>query len=277
MSQLESVPANKVKLQDAIVSDKRPTPPTAIQSVGTFAMRSLLKTKHTPMALMDITAMPILFLLLFTYLFGGAIAGSVIDYLQFILPGILVQTVVQITVYTALDLNKDLQKGFFDRQRTLPIWAPSSLVGAMLFDTIRYSIASAIMIVFAMILGFRPQAGFAGVILAVLVLLVFSFSLSWIWTVLAMKMESENALMATAMMITFPLTFLSSAFVDPETMPSVLESFVQINPISFLVNAVRGLMHGYPVAGDIFWVLVSSFVLLIIFGPLTMMLYRKKN
>src|SRR5690554_4267947 len=107
---------NQSKLQEAIVSTERPSPPSAFTSVGTFAMRALLKTKHTPMALMDITAMPILFLLMFTYLFGGAIAGSVTDYLQFLLPGILVQTVVQITMYTGLDLNKDIQKGFFDRQ-----------------------------------------------------------------------------------------------------------------------------------------------------------------
>lgn len=275
MNQKEFI--NQSKLQEAIVSTERPSPPSPLTSVGTFAMRALLKTKHTPMALMDITAMPILFLLMFTYLFGGAIAGSVTDYLQFLLPGILVQTVVQITMYTGLDLNKDIQKGFFDRQRTLPIWSPSSLVGAMLFDGLRYSIASAIMIGFAMILGFRPEAGLLGVVLAVGLLLVFSFSLSWIWTVLALIMESETALMATAMMIIFPLTFLSSAFVDPETMPGLLENFVNINPISFLVDAVRGLMHGYEVQSEIMWVFVSSLVLLVIFAPLTMYLYRRKN
>lgn len=268
---------NYDRLQEAIVSKHRPTPPNALTSVGTFAMRSLLKTKHTPMALMDITAMPILFLLMFTYLFGGAIAGSVQDYLQFILPGILVQTVVQITMYTGLDLNKDLQKGFFDRQRTLPIWSPSSLVGAMVFDTLRYTIACVIMIGFAMILGFRPEGNLVGVISAVALLLLFSFSLSWIWTVLALVMESENALMATAMMIIFPLTFLSSAFVDPETMPKALEWFVNVNPISMLVDSVRGLMHGYSVGAEIFWVFVASGVLLAIFGPLTMYLYKNKN
>ena len=275
MNQKEFI--NKNKLQEAIVSTQRPSPPSPLTSVGTFAMRALLKTKHTPMALMDITAMPILFLLMFTYLFGGAIAGSVTDYLQFLLPGILVQTVIQITMYTGLDLNKDIQKGFFDRQRTLPIWSPSSLVGAMVFDALRYSIACVIMIGFAMVLGFRPEAGLMGVILAVGLLLVFSFSLSWIWTVLALIMESETALMATAMMIIFPLTFLSSAFVDPETMPRLLESFVNINPVSFLVDAVRGLIHGYEVQSEIMWVFVSSLILLAIFAPLTMYLYRRKN
>lgn len=268
---------NQEKLQQAILSKQRPTPPSPIVSVQIFAMRALLRTKHAPMALMDITAMPILFLLMFTFLFGGAIAGSVQEYLQFILPGILVQTVTQITMYTGLDLNKDIQKGFFDRQRTLPIWGPSSLVGAMTFDALRYTIDSMIMILFAMILGFRPEGGLIGIILAVGLLLVFSFCLSWIWNVLALVLKSENALMASAMMVIFPLTFLSSAFVDPSTMPRILETFVKINPISMLVDAVRGLMHGYDVSTAIFWTLIASGIMLVIFAPLTMRLYNNKN
>lgn len=133
------------------------------------------------------------------------------------------------------------------------------------------------MIGFEMILEFRPQGSLFGVVSAVLLLLVFSFSLSWIWTLLALIMESENALMVTSMMIIFPLTFLSSAFVDPETMPRVLEVFVSINPISMLVDSVRGLMHGYTVGIEIVWTLISSGILLAIFGPLTMYLYKSKN
>ncbi|MFL2124827.1 ABC transporter permease [Marinilactibacillus psychrotolerans] len=275
MDQNQSI--SQDRLQKAIISKKRPSPPNSFTSVRIFAMRALLRTKHAPTALLDITAMPILFLLLFTYLFGGAIAGSVQEYLQFILPGILVQAVTQITMYTGLDLNKDIQKGFFDRQRTLPIWSPSSLVGAMLFDTLRYTIASIIMIIFAMILGFRPQGGFFGLIFAVALLLVFAFCLSWIWNVLALVLKSENALMTIAMMVIFPLTFLSSAFVDPETMPHSLELFVHINPITILVDAVRGLMHGNVMLSDIFWTLTASGTLLIIFAPITMYLYHKKN
>lgn len=274
---VQNQPINQEKLQQAILSKQRPTPPSPIVSVQIFAMRALLRTKHAPMALMDITAMPILFLLMFTFLFGGAIAGSVQEYLQFILPGILVQTVTQITMYTGLDLNKDIQKGFFDRQRTLPIWGPSSLVGAMTFDALRYTIASMIMILFAMILGFRPEGGLIGIILAVALLLVFSFCLSWIWNVLALVLKSENALMASAMMVIFPLTFLSSAFVDPSTMPRILETFVKINPISMLVDAVRGLMHGYNVSGEVSWTLIASGTILVIFAPLTMKLYNNKN
>ncbi|OTO08983.1 hypothetical protein A5882_003662 [Enterococcus sp. 4E1_DIV0656] len=274
---MEKKPVSEQQGTKAFLSKEHPSPPASWTSIMTFMRRALLKTKHTPMALLDITAMPILFLLMFTYLFGGAIAGSTQEYLQFILPGILVQTVTQITMYTGLDLNKDIQKGFFDRQRTMPIWMPSSLLGAMLFDTLRYTIASTIMIVFSMFLGFRPEGGFAGIILAVGLLLIFAFSLSWIWNVLALVMKSENALMASAMMIIFPLTFLSSAFVSPETMPSVLEWFVSINPISVLVDAVRGLMHGQPHQDDILWTLVISGMLVVIFAPLTMRLFKNKN
>lgn len=274
---MEMKKVSEQQVSKAFISKEHPHPPNPLTSMMTFMMRALLKTKHTPMALLDITAMPILFLLMFTYLFGGAIAGSTQEYLQFLLPGILVQTVTQITMYTGLDLNKDIQKGFFDRQRTMPIWLPSSLVGAMLFDTLRYTIASAIMIVFSMLLGFRPQGGLGGVLLAVLLLLIFAFSLSWIWNVLALVMKSENALMASAMMIIFPLTFLSSAFVSPETMPPLLEWFVNINPISTLVDAVRGLMHGHVQRKDILWTLVASVALTGIFAPLTMKLYKSKN
>ncbi|MFR0814149.1 MAG: ABC transporter permease [Enterococcus casseliflavus] len=274
---MEKNNVNEQQRNKAFLSKEHPSPPTPWTSMMTFMMRALLKTKHTPMALLDITAMPILFLLMFTYLFGGAIAGSTQEYLQFILPGILVQTVTQITMYTGLDLNKDIQKGFFDRQRTMPIWMPSSLMGAMLFDTLRYTIASTIMIIFSMFLGFRPEGGFVGVLLAVGLLLIFAFSLSWIWNVLALVMKSENALMASAMMIIFPLTFLSSAFVSPETMPSVLEWFVSINPISVLVDAVRGLMHGQVQQSDILWTLVASGILTVIFAPLTMKLYKNKK
>lgn len=265
------------KLQQTLVSPERPAPLKALASIGTFTGRSLLKLKHNPMGLMDVILMPILFLLMFTYLFGGAIAGSVKDYLQFILPGILVQTVMQITIYTGLNLKKDIDKGFFDRQRTLPIWLPSSLVGALSYDTLRYVITSFIMITFGMILGFRPEGGFLGVVAAIALLLVFSFSLSWIWNAMALVVKAENIFLISSMMVIFPLTFLSSAFVDPETMPRVLKIFTNINPISKLVDAIRGLMHGNVVGMDIIWTLIISGIIIAIFGPITMHLYKNKN
>ncbi|WP_059105020.1 ABC transporter permease [Shouchella shacheensis] len=265
------------QLREAIASGKRPQRPSAFSSSFTFASRALLRIKHIPEQLFDVTVFPIIFLLMFTYLFGGAIAGSTSAYLQFLLPGILVMTVAQITMYTGVDLNNDIRKGIFDRFRTLPIWLPSALVGALLVDAVRYTMASAIMIALGLLLGFRPDGGFIGVLGGVALLVFFSFSLSWIWTTLGLIMRSEKSLMMASMMVLFPITFVSNVFVDPETLPAWLQGFVEINPISLLVTAVRGLMHGTGTFEQIGWVLLASFIIMVLFAPLTMYLYRNKK
>lgn len=262
---------------NAIAGGKRPDPPSALASTMAFAHRALLRIKHVPEQMFDVTVFPIIFLLMFTYLFGGAIAGSTGEYLQFLLPGILVMTVSQITMYTGIDLNNDIRKGIFDRFRTLPIWLPSALVGALLVDVIRYSLASAIMIGLGLVLGFRPEGGAMGVLGAVLVILLFSFSFSWIWTAAGIIMRSEKSLMMVSFLVVFPLTFVSNVFVDPSTLPSWLQGFVNINPISILATAVRGLMHGNGTWEQIGWVVVVSAIFVVIFAPLTMYLYRRKE
>lgn len=265
------------QLVHAIASRERPERPHALTSTHTFAVRALLRIKHIPEQLFDVTVFPIIFLLMFTYLFGGAIAGSTSEYLQFLLPGVLVMTVSQITMYTGIDLNNDIRKGIFDRFRTLPIWLPSALVGSLIVDTIRYTAASTIMIVLGVVLGFRPDGGVVGVVSAVALLLLFAFSLSWVWTTLGLIMRSEKSLMMVSMMVLFPLTFVSNVFVDPATLPQWLQGFVDVNPISLLATAVRGLMHGSATYNQILWVLLASGIFIVIFSPLTMYLYRNKN
>ncbi len=264
-------------IDQAIVRNDRPKSPNFVQATFTFASRALLRIKHIPEQMFDVTAFPVIFLLMFTYLFGGAIAGSTSEYLQFLLPGILVMTVAQITMYTGLDLNNDIRKGIFDRFRTLPIWLPATLVGGLLVDVIRYLLAMGIMIGLGLILGFRPEGGVAGVSLAVGLILLFAFSLSWIWTALGVVMRSDKSLMMVSMMILFPLTFVSNVFVDPSTLPGWLEWFVGVNPISILANAVRGLMHNTATLQDIGLVLLVSSALVVVFAPLTMYLFRNKN
>jgi ABC-2 type transport system permease protein len=237
----------------------------------------MLKIKHVPEQMFDVTASPILFLLMFTYLFGGALAGSTREYLQFVLPGILVMTVVFITIYTGVGINNDIKKGVLDRFRSLPIWQPAFLVGALLGDTVRYTIASTVIIVLGLILGFRPEGGVVGVIISVLLLLVFSFSLSCVWIALGLVMRTPESLMAVSMLILFPLTFISNVFVSPDTMPGWLEAFVDVNPITHLVTAIRGLMFKTVMATEISWVLLTCALLVVVFSPLTMFLYRKKN
>ena len=252
---------------------KRPSPLTTSL---VFGWRALLKIKHIPEQLFDVTMFPIMFTLMFTYLFGGALAGSTEAYIQFLLPGILVQTVVMITMYTGLTLNKDAEKGVFDRFRSLPIWRPSHLVGALLGDLFRYTIASVIVLILGLIIGFRPDGGVFGVVAAVALLLLFAFSMSWAWTMLALIMRTEQAVMGVSMMILFPLTFASNIFVDPATMPGWLQAFVEVNPVSNLVTACRGLMQGGLDYGQLGLTLIWCAGFIIIFGPLTMRLYNRK-
>jgi ABC-2 type transport system permease protein len=260
----------------ALVAGPTPAPAGAWSASLTFGWRALLKIKHVPEQLFDVTMFPIMFLLMFTYLFGGAIAGSTGAYLQDVLPGILVMTVVMITMYTGLTLNRDIEKGVHDRFRSLPIWRPATLVGPLLADAARYSLASGVVLALGLVLGFRPGAGPGGVVAAVALLLVFSFSLSWIWTLLGLLMRSEQALMGLSMMILFPLTFVSNVFVPPETLPGWLEAFVDVNPITVLVTATRGLMHGTAAGAEIVTVLAVSAGLVAVFGPLTMRRYRRE-
>ncbi|MBB3036373.1 ABC transporter permease [Hoyosella altamirensis] len=255
----------------------RPSRAGSVSTSLTFGHRALLKIKHVPEQLFDVTMFPIMFILMFTYLFGGALAGSPREYVQFLLPGILVQTVVMITMYTGLTINKDIEKGVFDRFRSLPIWRPSPLVGALLGDVVRYTLASIIVMLVGMAIGFRPSGGLVGVVLSIVLLLAFSFSLSWIWTMLALLLRTEQAVMGVSMFILFPLTFASNIFVDPATMPGWLQAFVNVNPISHIVTAIRGLMGGSLEFADLAAVGIWCAVFIAIFGPLSMRLYNRKS
>ena len=264
-------------LRQAVALSSRPSRPSALSTTFTFGWRALLKIKHVPEQLFDVLVSPVIFTLMFTYLFGGALAGSTSAYIQFLLPGILVQTIVFVTIYTGYTLNTDISKGVFDRFRSLPIWRPSPIVGALLGDTVRYSIASVMTIGLGLIIGFRPDGGVVGVLLGVLLLLVFAFSLSWVFTILGLVMRSPNAVMGVSMLVIMPLTFASNIFVDPRTMPSGLQAVVDVNPVSHLVTAVRGLMAGGATLSSVAWVLVASAALTAVFAPITMHLYRTRS
>jgi ABC-2 type transport system permease protein len=272
-----SAPVTEDALRGVLLAGERPPRPGPVSTSLTFGWRALLKIKHVPEQLVDVTMFPIMFTLMFTYLFGGALAGSTQEYLQFLLPGILVQANVMITMNTGITLNTDIQKGVFDRFRSLPVWRPSPLVGALLGDLVRYSIGSAIVIMLGLVLGFRPEGGAVGVVLSVALLLVFSFCLSWLWTMLSLILRTPNSVAGVSMMVMFPLTFVSNIFVDPKTMPGWLQAVVEVNPITHLATVVRGLMDGSVPAGEIGWVLVSSVLLVAVFGPITMVLYRNKK
>jgi daunorubicin/doxorubicin transport system permease protein len=266
---------NDTDLRKALTVRQRPPRPSAVSASLTFGWRALMKIKHVPEQLFDVTAFPVMMTLIFTFLLGGALAGSPTEYLAFVLPGILVQSVVMITMYTGMSLKTDIDKGIFDRIRTLPIWQPAPLVGGLLADGVRYTLASIVTITLGVVLGFRPGGGFVGVVLGVALLLVFAFSLSWLWTFIALLVRTPQSVMSVSMAILFPLTFISNIFVDPSTMPGWLQALVEVNPITLLVTAVRGLMHGVVTADQLGWVLLSCGVLIAVFGMLTMRRYRR--
>ena len=259
----------------ALVSGERPPRPGIVAQCLTFGWRGMLKIKHVPEQLIDVTITPVLFLLMFTYLFGGAVAGSTGDYLQFLLPGVLVQSVLFVSVYSGVALNTDKTKGVVDRFRSLPIWRPAPLVGAVIGDSIRYVVASVIVVALGFIMGFDAEGGAAGVLAAIAIVVLFSFGLSWVFTTIGLLMRAPSAVMNTGFMALFPLVFLSNIFVAPETLPGWLETFVDINPISHLTTSARGLMAGDAEADSILVSLLSAGVLTAVFAPLTVRLYRK--
>ncbi|MGW7200072.1 ABC transporter permease [Streptomyces chryseus] len=264
------------ELAALLVSKDRPPRPSALSASLTFGWRAMLKIKHVPEQLFDVTAFPIMMVLMYAYLFGGALAGSVSEYIQFLLPGILTMSIVMITMYTGVAVNTDITKGVFDRFRTLPIWRPAPMVGYLLGDVIRYLIASAVMLAVGMIIGYRPHGGVLGVLAGVALLMVFSFAFSWIWTMFGLLLRTEKSVMGVSMMVIFPLTFLSNVFVDPRTMPGWLQAFVNNSPVTHVATAVRELMAGNWPAADIAWSLGWSAVLLAVFGTVTMRLYNRK-
>lgn len=183
-------------------------------------------------------------------------------------------TVILLTMYAGVSLNTDISRGFFDRVRTLPIWRPAPIVGALIGDIARYLIASAIVLGLGLTLGFRADAG--GGVVGVALLLVFALSLSWVWMTLGLTLRTPSAVMNAGFLVQFPLAMVSNVFVDPETMPDWLQAFVKLNPVSHLATAERGLMAGQMPSHEIAWVLTASALLTAIFAPLTLTLYRNK-
>jgi ABC-2 type transport system permease protein len=268
--------ADEAALRTALSASPRPPRPSALSAALTFGWRGMLKIKHVPEQLIDVTITPVLFVLLFTFMYGGAISGSTDSYLQFILPAIVVMSVLFTTVYSGVALNTDMTKGVVDRFRSLPIWRPAPLAGAVLGDAVRYLVAATVVIAVGLALGYRPEAGAGGVVAAVLVVVAFAFGLSWLFTTVGLIMRSPNAVMNTGFMALFPLVFISNGFVEPETLPGWLEAIVDYNPISHVITASRGLMDGTASAGEILLVLAEAAVLTAIFAPLTTRLYRTK-
>ncbi|MCZ4522099.1 ABC transporter permease [Rhodococcus ruber] len=248
---------------------------TAAQS-ATMGYRGLLKLRHNPEQLTDVVLLPVIFTLMFSYIFGGAVAGDVTSYLPMIVPGILVQTVITGSVVTGTQLREDMDKGVFDRFRSLPIARISPLAGALMADVIRYLIAAVVCFLTGFAMGYHPAGGALGLVGAVLLVMFCAWAISWIFALLGTVMNKASSVQGISMLVLFPLTFLSNAFVDTSTMPSWLRAFADINPVSHLVTAVRELANNGHFGIHVVYSLVGAVVIVAIFAPLTVKSYMRK-
>lgn len=248
---------------------------TVSQSLA-MAWRGLVKVRRTPEQLFDVTLQPIIFTLMFTYIFGGAISGSVSDYLPVIIPGILAQTVITTSVVTGVQLREDMDKGVFDRFRSLPIARIAPLAGALLADTLRYVIATTLTFTMGVIMGYRPGGGFGGVLAAGLLVVVSAWALSWIFAFFGVIGRTASSVQGVSFLVLFPLTFLSNAFVPVDTMPGWLQGFVNVNPVSHLVTAVRELANTGQATHEVLLTLAGAAVVVAVFAPLAVRSYMKK-
>jgi oleandomycin transport system permease protein len=269
----------------AVLSDPATTPaperarsgPSTLRHGLTLAWRGVVKTVNSTEALLDITLQPVIFLLLFVYVFGGAISGDPTTYLQFALPGVLVQTVVFASVGTGVALAEDLHSGLFDRFRSMPISRTAPLLGAILADLVRYLTSGVIMLVFGLLLGFRFTTGPLEVLAALALVMVFAFALCWVFTALAMVVAQPRSVQGLSIIVIMPLTFGSNVFVPAETMPAWLRAFVEVNPVSAVADAARGLLVGGPVAGPATLALLTAAGITAVFAPLAVALYRRRT
>jgi oleandomycin transport system permease protein len=249
----------------------------AVRHSLALAGRAVTKIRRTPEQLMDVTLQPIIFVLLFVYGFGGAVAGSQHAYLQFVLPAIMVQTALFSSVSIGVNLNNDVEKGVFDRFRSLPISRSAPLVGAVLGDVVRYVVSIVVLLAFGYALGFRVLTDPAQALAACLLVVGFALALCWVSVLLGMVMRSPGGVQGIGFVVMFPLTFGSNLFVPTSTLPGWLQAWVHVNPVTHVVDATRGLMLGgagaWPVTQSVLW--AAGIVL--VFAPLAVRAYRRRT
>jgi oleandomycin transport system permease protein len=247
-----------------------------------LARRTVTKMVRNPEQFIDVTVQPIIMTVIFVFIFGGAIAGSTGKYVEFALPGIIVQTIMFTSLTIGVNLNTDIQKGVFDRFRSLPIARSAPLFGAVMGDIVRHSIAITVTLVFGAIIGFEFTTAWWHVGLAIVVIIAFAVSLCWVSVLIGMLARSSGAVQGISFLIVFPLTFGSSTFVPASTLPSWLQGWVSINPVTHVIESMRGLLTGTTgvvgdtLTGQLLWVLASCVGLFAVFFPLATWAYRKK-
>ena len=253
----------------------RVSPADTVSQTMTMAWRATKKMRRNPEQFFDVVFQPLLFTAMFAYIFGGAVSGSVQDYLPLLIPGILAQTTLTACIATGIQLREDMDKGVFDRFKSLPIARIAPLAGPMVADLLRYTIATVLTFATGFVMGYRPDGGVFGVVSATLLVIVTGWSLAWIFTFVGIIGRSAQSVQGISMMIMFPLTFLSNAFVPEDTLPTWLQKFVQINPVSHVVSAVRDLANTGTVTAQVGWALVACIAVVAVFAPLSVRAYRR--
>jgi len=250
--------------------------PEALRQTMTLAWRTLVQIRHNPYELLDMSIQPIMFIVLFTYVFGGAIAGSTGAYLTFALPGVIVMNMIFLTMYVGMGLNTDLTKGVFDRLRSLPLarWAP--LAGRISADLVKQAWSILLLLVVGFILGFRLGTNMWGLLGATALLLLFALAFSWISVVVGVVAKDPEKVQLFGFTALFPVTFVSNVFVPTESMPGWLQPVVKANPVSILSDAARGMIVGGPVAEPVFWSLVWAAGITLVFAPLAVYLFKRR-
>ncbi|MDR1533131.1 MAG: ABC transporter permease [Clostridiales bacterium] len=251
--------------------------PTAISSTKTFLWRSMLKIKSAPGQMIFDSIVAIVSMLLFAFLFGGAINGSPKEYVQFLLPGMLFMTVLPMTVYAGAALSKDISTGVYDRFRTIGFWQPSPVVGVLVGDIVKYAIAVISVTLTGVAIGFRPDGGIVGLLFGVLLAIFYAFSLSWIFAAWGVVAKKPDSVAQNSMLILYTSIFCSNIFTDAATMPDWIQTVIKFNPTTHIATATRLLMQGAYSSWDIVLALVICIGLIVVFAPVTFVLYRRKD
>jgi ABC-2 type transport system permease protein len=261
----------------AAVARTRPRTSVAetVSQTMVMAWRALKKMRRNPEQMFDVVLQPLLFTAMFAYIFGGAISGNVKAYLPLMIPGIVAQTVLTTCMATGVQMREDMEKGVFDRFKSLPIARIAPLAGPIVADLVRYLIAGGLTFVMGVIIGYRPGGGVLGVLGAILLAVITGWSLAWIFTWLGTIAKNARMVQGLSMMILFPLTFLSNAFVPVKTLPGWLQEFVKINPVSHLVSATRDLANHASISSEVGWTLLCCLAVILVFAPLSVRSYRR--
>jgi oleandomycin transport system permease protein len=246
-----------------------------LRHIGALTRRNLMRIKADPESMFDALLMPIIFTLLFVYVFGGAISGTHGSYKQWLIPGLLGTTGTNLAIAVGTGLNADLKTGVMDRFRTLPIGRASVLIGKLLAEACRSLVAYTVLIAFSLVLGLQLKTGITGVLAAVGLSLLFGMSLVWISMLLGLTLDNAQAVQGVGMLVLMPLQFGSSVFAPPSTMPGWLQSFTKYNPLSNLADASRHLINGGPVAHSVTMVLIWSVAITAVTAPLAVARFRK--